>query len=528
MNAVLEDATLQGGHLAALSVRALARNAKQELIVDYTRERRSLSAGKLLAVSYALAQRLKVKIAEKRVGIALPPGIGGYVSNLAVALAGKVPVNLNITAGPEAGRAALQRAGIRTILTVPEIQKRFPDFPWTAFTLHLSGELVRLSKGYLCWLLVMIWGLPSRWLPLLLGVRRGSDQEEAALLFTSGSSGTPKGVVLTHRNLIANVLQIKACGLLNQRETLLASLPLFHSFGFTVTLWYPLLTGLKTVTVSSPLQVKKICHAIAQEKATLLVGTPTFFRSYLKKGTAEALRTLKFVVAGSEKTPEGFHARWEAHFGSRYLEGYGLTETSPAAAINLPTVEGYRLGSVGRLFPGMAARVVDPESGKVLPSGATGLLYLKGPNVFKGYLDDPERTAKVFEGEWFITGDLARLDQEGFVYIEGRLSRFSKIAGEMVPHGTVEQAIIDAFDLEDTGQHVIAVTARVDPAKGEMLVLLTTCPIDPQALRSRLTKAGLSNLWIPRVICLIEHIPILPTGKLDLKACSQRAQNSAA
>jgi acyl-[acyl-carrier-protein]-phospholipid O-acyltransferase/long-chain-fatty-acid--[acyl-carrier-protein] ligase len=285
--------------------------------------------------------------------------------------------------------------------------------------------------------------------------REGGDRE-AGLLFTSGSSGEPKGVVLTHRNILGNCAQIDASGILPTGETLLANLPIFHSFGFTINLWYVLQRGLRVVTVPSPLDVHKCLDAIAAEKATVLLGTPTFFRPYLKRADPTQLASVKFVVAGAEKTPAGFHEEWEKHFGSQYCEGYGLTETSPVVAVNLPAQPGEsaesvrakkRLGSVGKLFPGSAARIVDPDTGVDKGLNDVGILYLKGVNIFPGYLDQPDATAAAFNTGWFITGDLAKLDEDGFLYIEGRLSRFSKIGGEMIPHGTVETAVAQALGL---------------------------------------------------------------------------------
>jgi len=342
-------------------------------------------------------------------------------------------------------------------------------------------------------------------------------------------------VALTHRNILSNCAQIDTAGLLPTTERILANLPIFHSFGFTVTLWYPLLRGCTVVTLPSPLEVKKIADAIYAESATVLIGTPTFFKPYLKRVAPEKLASLKYLIAGAEKTPEGFADAWEERFGSTYFEGYGLTETSPVVSVNLPgkpngidypgtSDDGNRRGSVGRLFPGQAARILDPDSRKGLSCDSAGLLALKGPNIFEGYLEDPERTAEVKEGEWFVTGDLARFDADGFLYIEGRLSRFSKIAGEMVPHGTVEQALVEAYDLLDAEVPMLAVAGRPDEAKGEALVLLAAMDVELEDVREKLAAAGFSNLWIPKELRRVEAIPTLATGKLDLRGIQELAR----
>jgi acyl-[acyl-carrier-protein]-phospholipid O-acyltransferase / long-chain-fatty-acid--[acyl-carrier-protein] ligase len=348
----------------------------------------------------------------------------------------------------------------------------------------------------------------------------GGDRE-AALLFTSGSAGEPKGVILTHSNILGNIEQLDSYGVLSKDDKVMSCLPFFHSFGFTVTLFYAMIKGLRVVTSPNPLQVATIIQAIEEEKATVHIGTPTFFRPYLKKATREQLSTLRAVVAGAEKTPEGFHDMWESRFGNSYLEGYGLTETSPVVACNLPVEGKYRKGSVGKLFPGMAARVLNSETGEPQSIYKQGILCLKGCNVFAGYLDNPSATAEAIDSEgWFITGDLARMDEDGFLYIEGRLSRFSKIAGEMVPHGTVEQAIAKAYGVHDSEDASFVVTGKADDEKGEVLILVSTLEIDISKLREKLSLAeiALPNLWIPRLMVKVEKIPLLASGKLDIKA----------
>lgn len=516
-------------HLALESFIALARQPGRELVVDCTMQRRAMKSGLLLALSWALSRRLQAWTSKQRVGIVFPPGLGGYIANLAVSLAGKVPVNLNFTLGPSSIDSCIRRADIDCILTTARVQQKMPTFPWPEEGIvDLVEELKALPKSKTLGLLAMIYMLPARWLAKRLKVPSQGDRSEAGLLFTSGSSGEPKGVALTHRNILGNCAQIDMAGLLPDSERVVANLPIFHSFGFTVTLWYPLLRGCPVVTLPSPLEVKKIADAIEAEKATILIGTPTFFKPYLKRVEPEQLASLKYIIAGAEKTPDGFADAWEARFGSTYFEGYGLTETSPVVSVNLParpagvdfpgsSEDGNRRGSVGRLLPGQAARILNPDTREDLSPESTGLFVLKGPNVFEGYLEDVERTTEVKDGDWFTTGDLARFDQDGFLYIEGRLSRFSKIGGEMVPHGTVEQALVEAYDLLDSEVPMLAIGARPDEAKGEVLVLLTALDIEMEDIRAKLVAAGYPNLWVPKAVIRVEAIPTLATGKLDLR-----------
>ena len=525
-------------HLAYESFISLASRPRQELIVDRGLQGRPMKSGFLLAVSFMLSRRLTDWTSKTRVGILFPPGLGAYIANLAVVLAGKVPVNLNFTLGPSSAVTCLQKADVDCLLTSERVQHKIPHFPWPeGGIIDLVEEMKSMPKVKALALISWIHLCPAKLLARILKIPNEGGELEAGLLFTSGSSGEPKGVVLTHRNILGNCAQIDATGLLPVSEKVIANLPIFHSFGFTVTLWYPLLRGCSVVTLPSPLEVKKVAEAIKADSATILIGTPTFLKPYMKHIEPELLASLKYVVAGAEKTPEGFADAWEARFGSVYLEGYGLTETSPVVSINTPSIpdgvnypgnstEGSRRGSVGRMMPGHAARILDPNTMKDIEVTKVGLLMLKGPNIFRAYLGEPKRTAEVKHGEWFITGDLARFDEDGFLFIEGRLSRFSKIAGEMVPHGTVEDALIKAYNLFAEEQPMIAVAGRPDKAKGEALVLLAAMDLELEDVREKLNGAGLANLWIPREIKRVEVIPTLATGKLDLRQIQVLASES--
>ncbi|HXC03073.1 MAG TPA: AMP-binding protein [Opitutaceae bacterium] len=524
-------------HLGREVVRQLAKRPNRVEIIDRTAERREVKAGQLLAAAAALSRRLRKTVSAHRVGIVLPPGAGGAIANLAVVLAGKVPVNLNFTAGVAATQSALQIAEIDTVITADAMRAKLPAFPWPARTLDLRGEIAAAGgkRAIFPWL-VAVWLLPGQWLASLLGLPRTGDREEAALLFTSGSAGEPKGVVLTHRNILANCAQVSSTAILPQTAVMLASLPLFHSFGFTVMLWYPLLRGCCVVTVPSPLDTRKIIDAIKAERASVLVGAPTFLRPFLKKAEKEDLCSLTLVVSGAEKLPRELYDGFLGKFGIEIMQGYGLTETAPMANFNQPNPpvptttaaeqEGKRLGSVGRMLPGMTVRIVDPDTLAERPVTETGLLLFRGPNIFGGYLKDEEKTRAALRDGWFVTGDLARFDEAGFLHIEGRLSRFSKIGGEMVPHGTVEQKLAEVFELDQSEGLRVAVVGIPDAAKGEALVLLTTLDLGADQVRDKLVAAGLPNLWVPKIVRRVEKIPMLGTGKLDLKGCKDLAVSS--
>ncbi|HEY2615040.1 MAG TPA: AMP-binding protein, partial [Chthoniobacterales bacterium] len=484
------------GHLARACLRGLKRNPFRNATTDGF-DGVSLSRGKLLGVALALSRHLKKTSSDRRIGIVLPPGRAGVVANLAVIFAGKIPVNLNFTSAREAIESAKKQARLVTIISAQLMAKRFEEFPWTQRVIHLDEALPKMKWTILLWWLLGLiapWQLLANFLELpLVG-----DRDEALLLFTSGSAGEPKGVVLSHRNILANVSQFAAVLDSKKDDVILASLPFFHSFGCTVTLWYPLIEGVRTVSYPNPLEAGKIASLVERHAVTFMLATPTFLRAYLRKAEPAQLRSLRLLITGAEKLPDELAKRFAARFGKEVLQGYGLTETSPAVSVNLPEAKTAgraqniqptnRLGSTGKLLPGIAAEIRDPETGGKKTLHETGMLWLRGPNVFAGYLDAPELTAEVLREGWFKTGDIGRFDEDGFLYIEGRLSRFSKIGGEMVPHETIEQKIISVLDTDAQSDRVIAVIGVTDAAKGEALALLSSIDIDLVRVRGALAE----------------------------------------
>jgi len=401
--------------------------------------------------------------------------------------------------------------------------------------LKLDELLPKLKTKILFWWIASIL-TPHNLLSRRLDLPNKGGHEEAVLLFTSGTSGEPKGVILSHHNIIGNVAQFTVMLDAGPDDSILASLPFFHSFGCTVTLWYPLIEGTPIVTYPNPLEAAKNAALVEKYKITVVLATPTFLRTYLRKAEPDQLRSARLVIVGAEKMPLDLFEKFFARFGKCVFEGYGLTETTPVVSVNLPnpiperpdvTVQPlYRLGSVGKMAAGIAAEIRDPETDEKRTIYDTGMLWLRGPNIFEGYLKDPKRTAEVLRNGWLKTGDIGRLDEDGFLYIEGRLSRFSKIGGEMVPHEGVEQQIINALGLEGSERR-IAVCGVVDEAKGESLLLLTADPIKMDELRVKLKEKGVPNLWIPKRTVVVEKIPVLASGKLDLVKCRELATGAS-
>lgn len=523
---------LFNGHLGRAALRGLKHNQFGTAVIDGLDHSR-ISRGMLLAASIALARTLSKKCAAPRIATVLPTGKGAVIANLAILLAGKTPVNLNFTAGRAAIEASIKIAGISDVITATAFAERLSDFPFPENVICLRKVMTGLKLRVFLWRMLVAL-LPWWVLTRVLRIPHTGDRAEAVLLFTSGSSGEPKGVVLSHRNVLSNVTQFSSMLNLRPSDSILAALPFFHSFGSTVTLWYPLIEGTRIVTYPNPLEVVKNAELIERYKISTLLATPTFLRGYLRKANRKQLASLKLVVTGAEKLPDSIADAFQERFGKEVEQGYGLTETSPVVSVNLPEPPRYRptdavqpsrrRGSTGKLVPGIAAQIRDPDTGEHLPLNATGMLWLRGPNMFEGYLNDTARTAEVYLDGWFKTGDLARFDEDGFLYIEGRISRFSKIGGEMVPHETVEAKIIELLGLPNDGERPIAIMGVPDEAKGEALVLLAAVEIELSALRQKWAQAGLPNLWAPRRIKPVPNIPVLGSGKLDLKGCKSLAQ----
>jgi len=511
-------------HLAEECVRGLKRRPFATAVIDGL-DHSTLSRSKLLGAAAALSRFLRRQFADERIAIVLPANKGSMMANLAVTLAGKVPVDLNFTIGRAANESCCGRANLRVAISATQFMERIKDFPWPERVLKLDELMPRMKRQIIFWWLISIL-LPARLLLQLLQIPKEGGHTEAVLLFTSGTTGEPKGVVVSHRNVVGNVSQFRQLLDAKKNDAILASLPFFHTFGSTVTLWYPLIEGVRIVTYPNPLEAARCAALIERYKLTFLLATPTFLRVYLRKAQPYQLRSLRLTIAGAEKLPLDLARHFEERFGKIVYEGYGLTETAPVVSVNLPeplrNVEPTsRLYSVGRMAPGIAAEIREAETDRKLSLHETGMLWLRGVNIFEGYLHDPKQTAEVLRDGWLKTGDIGRFDEDGFLYIEGRLSRFSKIGGEMVPHEAVENKIVDLLGLSGRDERPLAVVGVQDEAKGEALVLLSAVDVDLGELRKELHEAGIPNLWIPKHVQRVESIPVLASGKLDLKKCKE-------
>jgi acyl-[acyl-carrier-protein]-phospholipid O-acyltransferase/long-chain-fatty-acid--[acyl-carrier-protein] ligase len=493
-----------------------------------------LTGGSLLMRALIVRRVLQREVLgdEPHVGILLPPSVGGVVVNAAVALAQRIAANLNYTLSSDALNACLVTADIRHVLTSRKVTEKL-DLSIDAEVIYmedlrdkvtLADKIIAAAEAYL---------LPASILERLFGLHTADSDDVLTVIFTSGSAGDPKGVLLIHHNIASNVEAIDQTIHLRRDDTIVGILPFFHSFGYTVTLWGVLNLDLQGIYHFSPIDARAVGKLCRRHHGTVMLSAPTFLRAYLKRCPPEDFASLDVVVTGAERLPPEVADAFEKRFGTRPIEGYGTTELSPVVSVNVPPSRTLgaevdrKEGSVGRPMPGISAKTANPDTLEDLPAGETGMLLIKGPNVMKGYLGMPEKTAEVIRDGWYVTGDVATIDRDGFIRITGRLSRFSKIGGEMVPHVNVEQQLQELVADGDDSEMKVVVTSVPDARKGERLVVLhTQLPMAADALCRKLAEAGMPNLWIPSPDSFhqVPEIPLLGSGKLDLRSARQQAE----
>jgi acyl-[acyl-carrier-protein]-phospholipid O-acyltransferase / long-chain-fatty-acid--[acyl-carrier-protein] ligase len=511
-------------------IRAARKNWSRFAMADSTG--RELTYGRALTASVMVSKWAK-KLGEEKVGVLLPSSCGGALANIGLTMAGIVPVNLNFTAGPEAMASAIEQCRIKTIVTSKVFLEKagLATMPGMVYIEDIFAG-GRKTSAFLMARLAPKWMLASK----------ADPDSLATIIFSSGSTGTPKGVMLSHYNIISNIEAMVQVFWLTPEDRIVGVLPFFHSFGFTVTIWLPLISGSGVAYHANPTDAKVIGEIVQKYDGTLLLSTPTFCVGYARKCTREQFSTLRYVLVGAEKLRDSVRKTFEDAFGLELLEGYGCTEMSPVVAVNAPGYEagkdsqvGTKAGTVGHPLPGVAVKVVDPETLAELGGNQEGLLLVRGANRMLGYLGQPELTEAALCSElpeaasnnsWYRTGDLAVIDDEGFIRITDRLSRFSKIGGEMVPHLKIEEAVHELFD-----DFPCAVTGIPDERRGERLALLFTREdAEPADVWRRLSETDLPKLWVPKRenIYRVESLPTLGTGKADLRGIRATAVDLAA
>jgi acyl-[acyl-carrier-protein]-phospholipid O-acyltransferase/long-chain-fatty-acid--[acyl-carrier-protein] ligase len=499
--------------------------------------------GAALAKTLYIARRLRSLVGERRmVGVLLPPSVGGALTNYALMMLGRIAVNLNYTSSSEVLASCAAQCDLEVIITSRAFVEKFPNLriPGCAVMLEDALRSPRTSEKLRA--LALSWFVPAAMMRRALGGSLPADRTAtespmdriATVIFSSGSTGDPKGVMLSHFNIEANISQVSQVFMLGGRDKILGILPFFHSFGFMAGLWLPAANGVGVVYHPNPLDAQAIGGLVARYKVTFMVATPTFLQTYMRRCTPESFGSLEYVLVGAEKLQERVAIAFEDMFGIRPLEGYGCTECSPVVAVNGRDYRGpgfrqvaARRGRIGHPLPGVSVKVVDIDSGAPVAPGTAGMLLVKGPNVMCGYLGQPEKTAEVLHDGWYNTGDVAVMEEDGFLTITDRLSRFSKIGGEMVPHLRIEEKL---QELDGSTEQVFAVTSVPDDKKGERIMVVTTLTgAKLESVLQKFAACDLPALWKPKSgqFVHVDALPVLGTGKLDLRAIKVLAGSEA-
>ncbi|WP_456394183.1 acyl-[ACP]--phospholipid O-acyltransferase [Nitratifractor sp.] len=495
----------------------------------------------LLTAVLLFVKRLKPRLTEApNVGVLLPSSPAGSIVNLALMALGKRPVNLNYTLSPEAMEAAVGKAGLQTVITSERFltklsAKGFDPAALLGDRLLMAETIGKaMGRGIKALTLLESFLLPARLIRSLY-FRPVSLDDTATILFSSGSEGTPKGIELSHRNLLGNIKQVSAMLNFGDEDLILGSLPIFHSFGLTVTTLLPLCEGIPVATVADPTDALSVGKTAARYGATILFGTSTFFRLYTRNRKLHPLMfsSVRMGVAGAEKLNPQIKEAFRAKFGVELFEGYGTTETSPVIAVNMPDmldpdtfrpITGNKPGTVGQPLPGTIIRIADPESLEELPAGSDGLIMVAGVQVMKGYLDDPRKSAEVLaeiDGvRYYKTGDKGHLDEDGFITIVDRYSRFAKIGGEMISLGEVEERLRQLFGDEI---ELLAV-ALPDEKKGERIILLYSGALPPETVSERIKSSSIPPILQPALLYRLDTLPKLASGKADFKGAKTLAR----
>jgi acyl-[acyl-carrier-protein]-phospholipid O-acyltransferase/long-chain-fatty-acid--[acyl-carrier-protein] ligase len=474
---------------------------------------------------------------ERNIGVLLPPTVAAAVTNLALALDRRVAVNLNYSLSEKLIRFSLQDAGLRHVITSRRFLARMPiDLGGVEVILleDLANGASAIDKA----IAALLSFLPLPLLERVLGIDAIPEDDLMTIVFTSGSTGRPKGVMLPWRSIEANTKMVDALLRLRGDDVMLGVLPFFHTFGYTITLWTMLAMGVGAVYHSNPLEARVISRLIREHRVTILLGTPTLLRAYMRRLPAEDFASVEIVATGSERLPQAVADDFERKFGIRPFQGYGATELGPIVSANVPAARALgdpaavlREGTVGRPAAGVRVEVRDPETGDVLGTDERGLLWVTGPHVMLGYLNQPDLTNAVLRDGWYNTGDVVTIDEDGFITIVGRESRFAKIGGEQVPFAAIEEVLAALTGGSEDGAPRAVVTAVPDEATGERLIVVhTALDQSPDELVKGLADAGLPRLFIPSPVDFyeIDTMPLIGIGKVDLEAINRFAQQVAA
>ena len=516
-----------GSTLAQSFINTAHKHWHRRCIADFTG--RKFTFGQTLTAATALAVELDNATGPcQYIAIMLPPSTGSAIINIAITLLGKVTVNLNYTLSAETIQQSLDQCGRIPIVTSRKFLEKFENLKTLSSFIFIEDVAKNIKKSD-----KIKAYTKAHFAKLLFPAAAVHSDTLATIIFTSGSSGQPKGVMLSHKNILSNIQALLKTFYLESSDCLCGILPFFHSFGFTCTLWLPLLAGVPAAYIPNPLDAGTVGKVSNKNKCSVIFATPAFLSTYTRKVSHQDFAHLRAAVVGAEKLKKPIADAFEEKFKIRPIEGYGATELSPVVSLNLPeslSTESFKLGykenTVGKPVPGIEAKIVSVDDHQPLPPNERGLLMIKGPNVMLGYLNDVAKTSWAIHNGWYNTGDIATIDEDGFITITDRLSRFSKIAGEMVPHISLEQIYNNAID---NGQQTVAVTSIPHPTKGEQLIVLHSPEApEPEKLHEIVANSNIPNLWKParKNYVKIESIPTLAAGKVDVRKLREIAMSA--
>ncbi len=485
------------------------QQGKTAAIHDFTTNKQ-LNYRQALIASLLLTRFMK-RLRTGCVGIMLPTSAGCVLVKLAILMTGRIPVMVNYSTGAEENvRYAQKACDFRSVITSRALLEKI-NCPEVAGMLYIEDLLASVTSWQkLC--AAAIAALPVSLIRLF--VHGGKEEETAVILFTSGSEKAPKAVPLSHKNIEANITSINAIFDFTSKDIFMCTLPYFHVFGLTVSLWLPLLQGMKMLTLADPLDFKKVCTVVRDNTATFLVGTPAFFWGYLRKSEPGDFSTLRIALVGADKCPESLRQGFADKHDITLLEGYGATECSPVISTN--TLVCNRPGSVGKPIPGVDVRIENYETGQQCDVGEDGRILVRGDSVMKGYFNNFEQTSLHMRNGWYDTGDMGNIDEDGYLWHVGRLKRFVKVGGEMVSLVKIED-ILEKLLPEDTACCVVEVP---DAHKGARIVAVTTTALDEKAILKKMGKE-LPKIALPKTFLVWESLPKMGSGKIDFRKITE-------
>jgi acyl-[acyl-carrier-protein]-phospholipid O-acyltransferase/long-chain-fatty-acid--[acyl-carrier-protein] ligase len=493
-------------------VRMAKKFAKKLAIIDKTTGK-SIDYSTALIGALILCSRFK-KFDKGFIGIMIPTSAGCALASVAALMSGRIPVMINYSTGAEANaRYAQKKCKFKTIIASKALLEKV-GCPVIEGMVLIEDIMASVKTGE-----KLKAALKSK-LPLgtlLNSIHKGDENDTVVILFTSGSEKDPKAVQLTHRNIIADIEGFSKYVGITSEDKLLANLVFFHVFGLTVNLWVPFYHGMTSVTYANPLDFQTISKIARDEQPTLMVGTPSFFWGYLQKSDPGDFNTLRLMVAGADKCPDALRDGYKQKHGVTLLEGYGATETSPVISVN--SHEFNRPGSTGKVIPGVQVKIENFETGGICQTGEVGKIMVKGDIVMKGYFEDPEQTAEVLKDDWYNTGDMGYLDEDGYLWHAGRFKRFTKVGGEMVSLVKVEN-ILEKYLPEGASCCVVEV---MDEKKGSVIVATVSREVNKTEILRKMMD-DLPAIALPRQFITIEQLPMMSTGKIDFRSVTSMVQ----